>query len=61
MTTPACTCPTKLDSQGQIVRAYLDANCPVHAQPAGAKHCPACGNPIVQTPEIARRMAEEQE
>ncbi len=36
-----CTCPTKFDSQGQLVRAYLDALCPVHAQQTG-QHCPTC-------------------
>lgn len=37
----ACTCPTTFDANGQIVRAYLDALCPVHAQQVG-QHCPTC-------------------
>ena len=60
MTAPACTCPTKYDVNGAIVRAYLDAACPVHAKPVGVQHCPSCtcSTPIVQTPELARAAAE---
>lgn len=61
MTAPTCTCPTKVDDSGQIVRAYLDANCPVHALPTGVKHCPSCtcgATPIIQTPETAAKAAQ---
>ena len=62
MTTPACTCPTTYDNNGVVVRAYLDANCPVHAKPAGVQHCPTCtcsAVPIIQTPQLAAQMAGE--
>lgn len=36
-----CTCPTTREAHGQIVRAYLDALCPVHAQQTG-RHCSTC-------------------
>jgi hypothetical protein len=58
MSTDRCTCPTKFDAAGQVVRAMSDQRCPVHgprAQPL--PHCPTCtcgvGAPIVQTPEVA--------
>ena len=63
MNSAVCSCPTKFDTTGAMVRAYLDANCPVHAKPAGVKHCPSCtcgAVPIVQTPELAAKVAEAQ-
>jgi hypothetical protein len=60
--TPTCTCPTKFDENGAVVRAYMDAACPVHAKPAGVQHCPTCrcGEvPIVQTPETAAKLAKD--
>lgn len=60
MSEPRCTCPTKLDANGAVVRAYLDAACPVHAKPTDVQHCPTCTcgkAPIIQTPEIAADVA----
>jgi hypothetical protein len=30
--TDLCTCPTKFDANGQVVRAMSDQRCPVHGQ-----------------------------
>lgn len=55
-----CTCPTKFDANGQVVRAMSDQRCPVHgpkAQPL--PHCPSCTcgkAPIVLTPEVAAQQ-----
>ncbi len=55
MNEPRCTCPTTRSPSGEPVR-YLDAACPEHGQKG--RCCPTCGNPIVQTPEVAREMVQ---
>jgi hypothetical protein len=57
---PRCTCPLKTDQSGQVVRAMTDQLCPIHGSKKQAPgNCPTCGNPIVQTVEVAREMVEK--
>lgn len=50
MKDPICTCPKHTNQQGHVVRAHLDARCPVHGRPVEV--------PIVQTPELAKEIAK---
>jgi hypothetical protein len=61
-----CSCPTKTDESGHIVRAYLDQRCPVHGETIGQilarpPHCQtcSCGTEIIQTPKVAAEMTKQ--